>query len=511
MKKTLISMALLGATLFSWAQAPEIEWQRAYGGTALDYLHAVQATTDGGYIAVGESFSTDGEVSGNNGSLDAWLLKVDSNGEIEWENSFGGTDIDFAFSVIEDTDGGFVFVGGSFSADGDINSNQGEADAWVLKVDNNGDSVWSLNYGGSADDRLRDIIKTADNGYIATGVSSSNDGDITGQQGGGDLMVTKIDSSGQIEWTRLYGGTQTDDGESIIQTSDGGYAVTGSSQSSDGDLTTNKGILDVWTIKIASNGDLEWQSSYGGSFFDLGRDIAQTTDGGYFVAAWTGSGDGDVSLPLGNQDFWGLKLDATGNLEWEKTYGGTGADAVAKMATLDDGGFAIVGQTASSDGQVSENNGFFDVWVMRINSSGDLLWESSLGGSDFDYGSDIQTTPDGGFVVGAAALSTDGDVEGNTQGDQSFWIAKLQPENLSIEDSPQNAIALYPNPTSNTVSFSENHDFKSIALYDTTGSVLFEKEGHQQEISLKNLPSGVYLLKVQLNDSSFNTFRIIKK
>src|SRR5690554_6007011 len=211
------------------------------------------------------------------------------------------------------------------------------------------DVNWQISLGGSGDDTSYSIEKTSDNGFIVAGRSNSTDGDVTGNQGDFDYWVVKLNESGELEWEKTYGGTQMDSASEIIQTLDGGYIMIGYTLSNDGDVTINNGISDYWVVKIDSSGNIEWERSYGGSGLDMGQSIDQTDDGGYILAGQSGSNDGDVSNNHGNMDYWIVKINSSGDIEWEKSYGGSNSDGPSKIKQTSDGGYIVTGSSASND------------------------------------------------------------------------------------------------------------------------------------------------------------------
>lgn len=278
---------LLTISIFFWttfyAQAPEIEWQKSFGGSGVDRAHSVRQTTDGGYIVAGFSNSNDGDVTGNHGADDYWIIKLSHTGEMEWQKSYGGSYSDIAYSIQQTSDGGYIVVGISKSDDGDVIENYGYYDVWVLKLNSTGYIEWQKCYGGSHDDVAYSIQQTIDGGYIFAGGSSSNDVDVTENQGVLDFWIVKLNSAGNMEWQKSYGGSENDFAQSIQQTADGGFIAAGRSSSNDGDVTGNHGSDDYWIIKLNISGNMEWQKSFGGSGSDVANSIQQTTDGGYIV------------------------------------------------------------------------------------------------------------------------------------------------------------------------------------------------------------------------------------
>ena len=409
----------------SHAQAPAIEWQKCLGGTADDFANSIQQTSDGGFIVAGETRSNDGDVSGNHGKSDAWVVKLNSLGDILWKKCLGGTGNDYARSIQQISDGGFILTGYTNSNNGDVSGNNGYYDAWVVKLNSSGDILWQKCLGGTYDDYARSIQQTSDTGFILAGYTFSNDGDVSGNHGFSDAWVVKLNSSGDIIWQKCFGGTNEDYAYSIQQTSDSGFIVAGYTFSNDGDVSGYHGYFDYWVVKLNSSGDIEWQKCLGGTYYDYAYSIQQTSNGGFIVAGSTNSNNGDVSGYHGYFDYWVVKLNSSGDIEWQKCLGGTNNDYANSIQQTSDGGFIVAGYTESNDGDVSgDHGGDYDAWVVKLNSSGDILWQKCLGGTIDDRAYSIQQTSDGGFIVAGFTVSNDGDVSGN-HGASDAWVVKL--------------------------------------------------------------------------------------
>ncbi|MBM7560374.1 Ig-like domain-containing protein [Marinitoga litoralis] len=237
------------------------QWQKTFGGSDLDSAHSIEQTTDGGFIVAGYTKSNDGDVTGNHGlySYDYWIIKLDENGNLEWQKTFGGSDSDSAHSIEQTTDGGFIVAGYTKSNDGDVTGNHGGADYWIIKLDSNGNLEWQKTFGGSNWDYAQSIEQTTDGGFIVAGYTWSNDGDVTGNHGlySYDYWIIKLDENGNLEWQKTFGGSDSDSAHSIEQTTDGGFIVAGSTRSYDGDVTGDKGDYDYWIIKLDESGNLK--------------------------------------------------------------------------------------------------------------------------------------------------------------------------------------------------------------------------------------------------------------
>ncbi|MBW6482295.1 MAG: T9SS type A sorting domain-containing protein [Vicingaceae bacterium] len=512
MKNLLLTSALFLTTLYLTAQAPSIEWQKSLGGSGDDFGHSIQQTIDGGYIVAGNSNSTDGDATGNHGGWDYWIVKLDNIGTIEWQQSLGGSGNDFGWSIQQTTDGGYIVAGSSNSTDGDVTGNNGGADYWVVKLSNLGAITWQKNIGGTGNDEAISIQQTTDGGYIVTGSSISTDGDVTGNNGGQDYWVVKLDSTGTIIWQKSLGGSGSDVATSIQQTTDGGYIVVGFSFSSDGDLTVNYGFRDYWVVKLDDTGSITWQKSLGGTLLDEAFSVQQTTDGGYVVAGRSRSTNGDVTGNHGFYDYWVVKLSSSGAIIWEKSLGGTGWDHGFSIQQATDGGYVVAGYSNSTDGDVTGNHGISDdYWIVKLSNTGSIIWQKSLGGTGNDVGQSIQQTLDGGYIITGYSNSTDGDVTGN-HGVYDYWVVKLSATVGVNEITAFNEFSIYPNPTSSQITLKVNANLVGTVytIYDNMGkSVMSGKINNEHTvIELDNLSNGIYLFSIGENNKQ--TFKVIK-
>jgi hypothetical protein len=283
---------------------------------------------------------------------------------------------------------------------------------------------------------------------IITGVTSSTNGDVLGNHGGSDLWVVKLNLSGSIDWQKCYGGINSDWGMGIDLTDDLGWVIVGNTYSNDGDVSgnhTNSQYCDIWVIKIDSIGTLEWQKCLGSIGNDYSYSIKSINTGGYILSGDSWGVSGDVTNSIGLRDVWIVKLSNAGNIVWQKSYGGTDYDYASTILTTDDGGFIVVGNTESNDVDVSGNHGGNDVWVVKLDSVGTIVWQKCLGGTLSEIGFAINRTNDGGLIIGALTTSNDGDVTGQN-GSGDYWIIKLS-ATLGIHLIEDLKITAYPNPS----------------------------------------------------------------
>ncbi len=304
--------ALLLSTLFahSLPAQPALQWQKSIGGTNFDEVTSIQQTDDGGYIAAGFTSSNNGDIIGNHGGIDFLVVKYNHSGTIEWQKTYGGSGVDWGYAIENTPDGGFIMAGYTDSNNGDVTGNHGDYDYWVVKLSPSGSLEWQKCFGGSALDRANDVVQAEDGGYIVMGQASSSNGDITNPRGGYDIWVVKMSHNGTLEWQKSFGGSDQDWGQAIQRTIDGGYVICGSNWSNDGDIEDPASIYDIWVLKLSREGTLEWQKLLGGSIGETGRAIQQTSDGGYIVGGMAWSSDGALTENKGKSDFWVVKLSA---------------------------------------------------------------------------------------------------------------------------------------------------------------------------------------------------------
>lgn len=438
MKKTLIILYLSLFLVINIIGQPGIHWASCYGGSGWDNAKSIKQTTDGGYIIAGHTQSNDGDVSGIHGSFgdDCWILKLDNLGGIEWQKCLGGSGPETGFDIQQTTDGGYIVANTSSSDDGDVTGNHGDGDYWVVKLDVSGSIEWQNSFGGSNYDGARSIQQTSDGGYILAGATRSNDGDVVGNHGEADYWLVKINGIGNIEWQKCLGGSGNDIAMSVQQTLDGGYFVAGYASSNDGDVLGNHGEADYWIVKINGIGNIEWQNCLGGSDYDTHGNAQQTIDGGFIVTGWATSIDGDITNSHGGGDNWIVKLNNIGNIEWEKSFGGTDWDMGTSICQTTDGGYITAGKTKSNNGDVSGNHGNSDYWIVKIGEYGNLEWQKCFGGSNDEDAYSIQQTTDGGYIVAGWSKSNDYDVQGN-HGVDDFWIVKFCVQNQMSVNIPK--------------------------------------------------------------------------
>lgn len=348
---------------------------------------------------------------------------------IEWQMSYGGSNFDYPRNSLMTSDGGYIMFGYSSSNDGNITNNHGSFDFWVIKINEFGELQWQKTLGGSNAEYGESIRETSD-GYIVVGNTYSNDGDVNGLNGvNSDAWIVKLNYYGEIQWQKTMGNSGNDRATNIITTSDGGYIVTAEKNMGIQQGTTYYETAQYWIIKIGSEGNTQWEKTYGGIGNSIPYDILQTSDGGYVVLGETSSHNGDVignHGPLESVDIWLLKLNSIGDIIWQSCYGGSGYERGFKIIETNNNGFIIAGDSDSNDGDLmgTIHNGYSDIWIIKIDSIGVIEWQKNYGGSFTNYAFDIFQTSDNGYVFAGYTDSIDGDVIGN-HGSCDAWVVKI--------------------------------------------------------------------------------------
>jgi hypothetical protein len=516
MKKQLLILFLLGAAIYSPAQ---ITFQKTFGGTNVDRFFSVQQTTDGGYIMAGitSSFGSD--------SSNVYLIKTDAYGDTIWTKTFGGNDHDAGYFVRQTADGGYIITGytSSFGA--------GNDDIYLIKTDINGNALWSKTFGGLSFDISYSVHQTTDGGYIIGGTAASNFAI------NGDYYIIKTDVNGDSLWTKTLGSPDFDDLYAMQQTTDGGYIITGIYY----DTTTfNDKVL---LIKTDSNGGTLWTKTYGGSIENFPAYVEQTTDGGYIISGIIyGFGAGDLDALL-------IKTDSIGTAQWFKAYGGTDVEYGLFVHQTADGGYLMSGITRSFGA------GDEDDYLVKTDASGNLLWTKTFGGTSSDYVYCSQQTADGGYILAGwtdsfGSGSADGfliktDANGNSGCNEAGTSTILttgigQDASVPVvvssggivgapatitgsggmvstlcisvginEITSDNSFLISPNPSAGyfTISFEEKIK-GTIEISNTLGENVYAENIFNEstkEFKLNNIPGGIYFVKVFVySDSTGN-------
>ncbi len=381
------------------------------GSSERDVPAAVAETCDGGYIVVGYSGSTSIPGLTNHGGMDAYAIRYNAVGDVVWQQLYGGGDNDFFWSVEETSEGSFLMGGHTASTDIPGITLAGSFDSWVVKLKQDGSLDWQTNVGGSGFDSTETVIATTDGGAMVHGYSNSTDLPATSSHGGYDIYLARLNPDGTLAWYQLLGGGGNDYSMDIQQTSDGGFILVGGSTSTDIPTLTNSGGEDVHVVRLNSSGSVVWQKLYGGSGNERAYSVRQTTDLGFIVAGSSRSTDIAGTTNKGSDDVYVLKLDSVGDAVWQAMYGGSASDAARAIRPTTSGGYLVAGSSATSFIGGAANHGGTDAYVLKLNATGAVDWQQMYGRSSTDIAFDAQQTSDGGFIIAAESylLATDYD------------------------------------------------------------------------------------------------------
>jgi pimeloyl-ACP methyl ester carboxylesterase len=359
---------------FAAAEAPPMEWARAYGGTNEDYAYSIVQTGDGGYALAGSTCSYGG------GSVDCWLVRTDSSGNTLWSKTYGGSGGEIAYSMIKTSDGGFALAGYTSA------TTNFHYDFWLVKTDAVGNQLWSKTYGGLQYDVAYSVVQTSDGGYAVAGVTNAYSG-----SGAEDALLVKTDSSGNMMWSKTYGGANADGAYSIVQVANGGYAIAG--------FTLSYGVGGFWLVKTDADGNILWSNTYGGPGAFACSSLVLTGDGGYALA-------GDTQYPT--VGYLLVKADSSGNMLWSKTFA-TDAPYKCSLIQTTDGGYGLAAMIGFDDP---------DFWFVKTDATGGTMWDATYGGAAGECATSIIRTSDGGYALAGHTYSYGA-------GSADFWLVKV--------------------------------------------------------------------------------------
>ncbi|TGE04669.1 T9SS type A sorting domain-containing protein [Hymenobacter fodinae] len=507
------------------AQAPEVRWERTLGGVQIEELNAIQSTIDGGLIVGGASHSSisgDRSQANQGTSSDFWVVKLAADGAKQWERAFGGSLEDELWSVLQTNDGGYLLGGTSYSGkSGDKSQpNKGYSDYWVIKIDAQGNKQWDRTYGGNGHDTFRSMQLTADGGFVVGGYSASGVSDDKSEpsladpyfSSDPDYWVLKLDAQGNKQWDRTYGGNRTEWLSEVLQTTDGGYIVAGQSLSNESGNKSQqlKGTRDFWIVKLDAQGHKQWEQAYGTTGSNPLRRVRQTTDGGYILCGESTSGVSiDKTEPSkGGQDIWVVKVDANGVKQWDRSVGGSGSEVGYALSLTLDGGYLIGGPSTSgiSGDKTEANLGAGDYWVVKLDAQGRKVWDRTVGGSGEDRLNSIQQLADGSIVLGGTSTSPiSGSKSQASKGASDFWVAKLGSSVTvtSTQASASKGFMVYPNPASKyaviKLASVTPQDGLRVKLIDATGRLVWQQvfsSAKEVAIPLRGCRAGLYMVSV---------------
>lgn len=510
MKQLLLAFCL--ASIFSDAiSQPAIAWEKCYGGSTNDRILSMDITDDGGYFLAMNSNSIDGDFYPAYSLYDTWIVRVNAAGDLLWRTPIGGSMEERTFEVVTTSDNGCVVIGHSNSTDGQMTGNHGGYDIFVAKLNAQGQVEWLKMYGGSLDETSAAIKTTADGGYIFLGSADSSDGDLTTTPQMSDVWLVKLNASGDILWQKTYGGSAIDVGRAFQSAPDGELVILAGTSSYDGQVSGHHGASDFWVFKVDITGQLVWQRAFGGENVDNPNDIISTNDGGYLAVGSSKSTTGDLNTNQGVYDVWLVKMNFEGELEWQKTYGGTADDLTRSVLQLNNGNFVVPGYSVSSDGDITQNYGLFDFWVFQVNASGTLMWEQNYGGTAIDWVNEAMVLHDGSIIIAGETNSKQDDITFN-HGSIDGWLVQLAPT-VATSEQTFTETRISPNPCTDQVylQLPEPENIHQIRVVDALGKVVRTQSlSGSTPLDISRLASGAYLVIAQSADNRVYHGKLIK-
>ncbi|MBL0342845.1 MAG: T9SS type A sorting domain-containing protein [Bacteroidetes bacterium] len=399
----------------------------SYSQLAIEWQNCL-GTTDHEEISTIDECADGGFIGAGKSEFNFYIVKTDSSGNQEWMRTYGGTATDNAHAVLALNEGGFLIGGETQSDDGDVTGFHGQTDGWLIKLDGLGNIIWKKCLGGTSNDYIWSMLQLPGGNYLVAATTSSYNGDLTGLPvGNQSLWLIEIDTSGTIVNNTLHNGAGTLS-YSLKHTNDGGYVLTGNSGAPGGMVITNYGSSDLAVVKLDSSLTLQWCKNYGGSAYDKGVSVINTSDNNYLVVGKTSSNDVYVNGNHGWADFWVVKLDSSGDFVWQKCLGGNANEnELFGVYETAEGNYLIAGLAGSTNGDITHPYDGVDFWIASLDTAGSVLWDKSLGGGKSESAGAFMLSSDGGYILAGGTTSNDFDVSGHTPTyNIDTWIAKVE-------------------------------------------------------------------------------------
>lgn len=480
-----------------FSQAPATDWEYLYGGPGNDFQPTMISTQDGGYLISTSTWPPQGAPGGPVSHCEILVIKLDASGILEWEHTYNSRTLDFRPTAAQTPDGGFVIAG---SVRNTMETGLPvDSDIWIFKIDSSGNMLWDQTFVGEADEYSANIKVTSDGGFILA-AETYTDGPVGDTLGYYDAVLMRLDADGSLIWQKTYGGSNSDKLSNVIPIADG-YILAGDTGSVNGDVSNNHGFNDFWLVQVNESGNMVWEKTFGGSLPDNFASFKATPDGGYILAGHTYSSDGDVSVFTGATDCWVLKTNADGMIEWEKTYGNEEDNAVYDIIPTADGGYVVAGYTDQPDPWAPSF-----AWMFKTDSTGEMQWDILTGGEGNRQNTGVLQAADGGYV----SVGTQGGPF--TTSPHNILVRKLDPESLSVSSQELNAISISPNPakTNLYIHGAADVDIQTIIIFDMTGKKVMEQIGPVHSVDVSSLAAGMYVLETQ-SDRGKKILRFVKE
>ncbi len=483
----------------SWAQDARVIWQKNIGGSGDDMVNSMVSDNEG------NTYVLSSVQNGNNHDLE--IAKLNKTGTFLWVTTIAGERDETGNDLLLNKNGELVVLGATYSEKLLGNTTKGYADLLVATLSPNGEILMTNTYGGSRNDFPASIVEKSNGNYVITGTSWSTDGDLTENKGQADVWLFETQSNGTILWGKTLGGLDDESAVETILLPNDELLTLGNSSTYEGDYAANHGDQDIVLYRMDAEGNVIWQNLYGGFYAESAASVHLKENGNFFVAGTTFSDDGNITSNAGNSDAWLFEVATTGSLIWSRTYGSYDNESVVAMAQTETG-FLILGSSSSSVINDLTNHGSADFWLYEIDDTKKITREYLFGASGFESSSSMLLQSDGSVLMGGASSSSDGVVQENS-GKNDGWLLKIDQQSSS--DDAQ--VLVHPNPTKDVIYLNNIPDYAEISLYGIDGNCIREPQSTNRSVEimdLANVPSGVYLLKIQ-HGETLETHRIVKQ
>lgn len=503
MRQIIIIFILFSSKII--AQPAPLSWSKNFGGAAYEHAQKIITTSDGGSILIGSTNSFDGDVEGIHFATDVWVIKLDSSGESEWTKCLGGDGIDEGYDIIELSTGGYVLVGNSNSQDGDVSGvHDVFQDAWIVRLDEDGEIDWATSIGGNSVEYFYGLAQSGSN-FIAVGLSCSNDEYISDGQGACDIFIVNVDFAGAMGTYYKYGSAWNDRANSIAATPDGGFIIAAEIGGDGGNVNETFGQTDIWLIKTDYSGELQWQKTLGGSAMDVPRRIKVLSDGSILLCAESSSTDGDLSENNGLYDGWLVKLSATGTIQWQRSLGGPSYDGTFDAIELSNQNIVSVSEVYSPAvaGDLTPH-GSTDIVLASHDINGNLLWEAWYGGSSSERPYSIAKIDDDRWIIAGESNSNDGDIA-DPKGNDDVFVFQIGDQDIATNaDFYPKKMSIYPQPAKDftSISLPIGVNAKNYIVMDAMGRCIqSQKLNNENELTIttSDLSYGIYWIQFETN------------
>ncbi len=472
-----------------FSQEQRVLWQHTFGGEGDDEITAFQEASDGSMIVVGNIESAD-----LSRSSEAFVSKISENGNVLWHRQFGGLGTDKAIDVEFDQDGNILMLLSSTSTTGIFEGNRGYSDFYLLQLNADGFLLSMKNYGGSFIDIPVDLLVRDNGNILLAGHSRSTDHDVESNNGQVDLWLSEINPVGDVVWKRSIGGSDEEYLVRVAEATNGDLFVLGNSNSYDEDIAENYGDLDIILFKLDSHGETIWQKNYGGHEADFASDLLVLSKNEVLIVGNTFSSNIDVGKNAGFSDAWVLEVNGTGDLEWETTFGDVGSDFSQRIVSSEDGRARILGSTRSSTFLDNPIEGAQGIWTATLTENYQIEDLQIIGSSGYDEAVTVRASSNGNILMAGKSSSSD-HFAMNNQGQMDGWIALLEKKQETDVD-----VIVHPNPSNGIFYVNGMEAGDRYSVYSSSGQQIIMKEytaGTSLKIDISSMQSGIYFLHVR--------------